>query len=369
MRPAVKVLAGLFLANAIVLHAVEASNHPRAGAQPGEQFMLFCLCMGRLGNQMDHLLGAIEFARALNRTIVVPPFLAYSPLRPLDRIPFSAAFNISSLSQYHRAISMEDFLLTVAPTVWPEESRHMYCTHMSDTSRCYRNGTVPHDSFWTQQEIRFQSHKAIDLVFTDPPQRWIQEFTEPVLVLSGAPAVFPVLASHRHVQGHLRWNDHVTSKAARFIEQRFSHGFIAAHIRRGSDWKQACALVPRKEAFMASSQCNAPNGAVTLEMCMPSMEAMVVQLESMITQTGLRSLYIGSDDVPSVISLRNALNAGKAAGEHVAVVQWNDADPFTDLRIFTLADHFIGNCVSSFTSVAVRYRRLEGKPVAFWGLP
>eukprot|EP00042_Codosiga_hollandica_P039511 m.332184 g.332184 ORF g.332184 m.332184 type:complete len:62 (-) comp55631_c0_seq11:1469-1654(-) len=46
------VLTGLFLALAIVLHAVEAGNHPRAGTQRGEQFMLFCLCMGRLGNQV-----------------------------------------------------------------------------------------------------------------------------------------------------------------------------------------------------------------------------------------------------------------------------------------------------------------------------
>ena len=45
------------------------------------------------------------------------------------------------------------------------------------------------------------------------------------------------------------------------------------------------------------------------------------------------------------------------------------AGPMVDLRMFSLATHFIGNCVSSFTSFAVRDRARLGLPSAFWGLP
>ena len=45
------------------------------------------------------------------------------------------------------------------------------------------------------------------------------------------------------------------------------------------------------------------------------------------------------------------------------------AGPMVDLRMFSLATHFIGNCVSSFTSFGVRDRARLGLPSAFWGLP
>ena len=111
-------------------------------------YLIFCLCMGRFGNQADHFLGAMSFARKLNRTMVLPHF---------HSAKYSDYFNESKLNEYHRFISSNDFMKYVAPKHWPPDERTSFCwlpeSMITSESKCDMKNGYPSEAYWSRLGI------------------------------------------------------------------------------------------------------------------------------------------------------------------------------------------------------------------------
>src|SRR5687767_5821017 len=74
-------------------------------------YIIYCPCMGRFGNQAEQLLGSLQFAHHLNRTLVLPPFIKYN-YHDIEFIPFQDIFDVDAIREYTDVITLEDFMAT-----------------------------------------------------------------------------------------------------------------------------------------------------------------------------------------------------------------------------------------------------------------
>ncbi|XP_076462292.1 GDP-fucose protein O-fucosyltransferase 1-like [Babylonia areolata] len=326
-------------------------------------YLIYCPCMGRFGNQADHFLGSLGFAKKLNRTLILPPWRTYK------NIPFDEWFRVDAVRRYHRAITAETFMRILAPAVWPEGQRIGWCWLPKKTddgeSYCPMKEGNPFGPFWDGLGVNFDQHLVYKFSYTEP-SKWQKEYPGdmyPVIALKGAPASFPVTEEFVPLQQYLQWSEGLEKQAEDYIQAHFpGETFVGIHLRNGPDWVNACEHAKGSSSFMASPQCLGYKGnrKVTPELCLPSPNTILRETKKVVDSIKATVVYVATDKDPMLEKLKTAL------GDKVRVIHQDPWLPQVDLVILGRADHFIGNCVSSFTSFVSRQRQHTNKPTSFW---
>ncbi|KAJ8299958.1 hypothetical protein KUTeg_021477, partial [Tegillarca granosa] len=312
----------------------------------------------RFGNQADHFLGALGFAKHLDRTLILPPWVEYQWPNPKSvQVPFDRYFKPEALQDYHRVITMEKFMKELAPTVWPPGKRMVFCYQAREAfykggkkNDCNAKDGNPFGPFWDTFNIDFDRSEFYSPLYFDTTnpheiRRWKERYDPkkyPVLAFTGAPAAFPVQQQHVKLHRFLKWSDFIEKQADEFIKDNINGVFVGIHLRRGSDWENACTHVGAGSHMFASPQClgyNNEYGHVTKELCMPAEESIIKQVKKAVKRTKASTIKF---------------------------VKQKESNPHVDLAILGKADYYIGNCISSFSAFAKRERDAAGKSSEFW---
>ncbi|CAF1180340.1 unnamed protein product [Adineta steineri] len=332
-------------------------------------YIIFCLCMGRFGNQAEHFLGGLAFSKLINRTLIVPPWRTYK------NIPYSEWFQIESLRSYHRVIDAEDFMQNLAPRIWPPESRIGFCWLSADRpkSECQMKEGNPFGAFWNELNVSFIDTDTYQLSYDKYSiNEWHELFPAdryPVLALKGAPASFPMLPEHRQLQKYMDWSEQIMNEVRQHQKTLFNNEpYIGIHLRNDVDWLRACADVEslKTRSYMASPQCfdqsSSTHAYVTHKICYPSDDEIFRLLKNIVLRTRIHNIYVATDKRPMIKEIEEHLAAQRVQVKHLD--PWL---PVIDIAMLAHANYFIGNCVSSFTSAVKRARDVHNLPSAFWG--
>lgn len=141
------------------------------------------------------------------------------------------------------------------------------------------------------------------------------------------------------------------------------------------DWVKACKHIPDSPSLFSAPQClgyHNEHGKATMDMCLPSKEIIVRQLKRIIKNANnldskdkvIKSVFVASDSNHMIDDLKSGLKRMK-----IHVVKYDKSSPHVDLAILGKSNHFVGNCISSFSAFVKRERDTKGFPTSFWAFP
>lgn len=129
--------------------------------------------------------------------MLLPPWVEYRYGEPKSiQVPFDTYFKTESIGEYHRVLTMEQFMHTTAPSLWPKNKRISFCytqrTGEIDTS-CNAKSGNPFGPFWNTFDIEFMGSEFYGPLNYDAHNdvmisRWKQKYNPkewPVLAFTG----------------------------------------------------------------------------------------------------------------------------------------------------------------------------------------
>ncbi|XP_053211469.1 GDP-fucose protein O-fucosyltransferase 1-like [Panonychus citri] len=349
-------------------------------------YIVYCPCMGRFGNQAEQFLGSLLFAKYLDRTLVLPPFVEYRNYQVIFS-PFDDFFQLEPIRKYHRVIAMEDFMENIAPTIWPENERYILCYDPRRGDKDRTPGCNPFDGspfkpFWYNFNItRFRSsvfHQPLVTQFSEA-KLWKSRFKHiNVLAFVGAPSAFPTNEEAIPLQKYLHYTDSIAEKAAKYRAERgFSRKpYLAIHLRHGSDWVKACSLLKENDMsqLFSSNQCTNRAGIklneikLPYEVCSHSVRTIIKDIKRALTDGEnthrLEVIYVATDYNNELVwdeihrQLPDVKLVTPTLTYHNGTITRKHSPPhyIIDTYLLAYSNYFIGNCISSFSAFASRIR-------------
>lgn len=125
-------------------------------------YLMYCPCMGRFGNQAEQFIGSLSFAKGMNRTLVLPPFISYGQYAKISLTPFDSLFDVDELRKYHRVITMERFF-ALHGSKWPVGKRIGQCLAYDKMKSCRHKEGNPFGPFWDHFDVIFDTYEPYSL--------------------------------------------------------------------------------------------------------------------------------------------------------------------------------------------------------------
>lgn len=340
-------------------------------------YVLFCPGMGGFDNQVEQFLGAIDFAKELERTLVLPYWIEYHTTdRDSDQIPFEKYFNVDAVKKHTKVITMDDFMNEVAAKVWPKGKRTAFCfTYRGDTESCQAKEGNPYGPYWNKFKINFEKDVkfaplSYDMSNDDNKAKWLEVYTKekyPVLAFTSSPGDFPILKHNVHLQEHLQWSEAVENAANEFIasfKKDSSDTFLGLHLKNGIEHLRACehANEVKYNNFFSSAQClgyQREFGQMSHDLCYPPDHQILIQLAAAMEKLKPSHVFVVSE-------IDDIIERFREEHPDVKFLKLEAKNPHVELAILGKADNAIVNCVSVSSAFVKRHRDVDSLPTEFW---